>query len=297
MKIALIAAAAAGCGALSYIPAAIPTAASAYQAGAAADPQPSYAAIPPPPPAPPRTIEIFTPPPGPITDLCEDRISRPMQMRKMFLGGDGAANIAAARTMDEQVKTTWLACQDLYLANQRSAAQRAPVVVTPATMVTTAPASDAMIPMAEEPPPPPAPDPPAVVGEAPKPHRLTVAERKAIEDKRAAREAERLKKKQDREAQQHAAEVEAQRATDAFCGEIPKRSAWDGIYIGLERIFKDNANDPDSVEFLRCSEASGRPMPSCWVLTCDVRAKNMFGAKILRTLRFSKSSRGWSARD
>jgi hypothetical protein len=109
------------------------------------------------------------------------------------------------------------------------------------------------------------PDPPAAASPAPA-KKLTARERKA-------------------------ADVEAGRLADeAFCGPRPEK-AWDS-YIEAEDAFKKIANDPGSVDFTACADAVRKPMPLCWSVLCDVRAKNMFGALILRRVGFSASAAG-----
>ena len=78
-----------------------------------------------------------------------------------------------------------------------------------------------------------------------------------------------------------------------YCGPRPERSAWDDIYQGVERYFNEIANNPDSVAFAECAGVIRTGPPTCWVTACNVRAKNGFGAKMLKTITFAKSSRGW----
>lgn len=80
---------------------------------------------------------------------------------------------------------------------------------------------------------------------------------------------------------------------DPACGPLPKPSAWDGIPRGLKRYFERRANDPDSVEFVGCTDVAKNDPPRCWMVTCDVRAKNAFGAKILRRFVFRKNATDW----
>lgn len=82
-------------------------------------------------------------------------------------------------------------------------------------------------------------------------------------------------------------------AVAARCGERPQcGGGWDGECIGLESAIKRTAHDPDSIDVENCTEAQ-LTEKACWVTTCDVRGKNMMGAKILKRQRFSKSRLGW----
>jgi hypothetical protein len=130
-----------------------------------------------------------------------------------------------------------------------------------------------------ESPPDPAPPSP------PKPRRMTAAERQRAEMRRAARD------QRERELASQAAE-----AAGKFCGPAPERSKWDGIYFGLARAYKTIAHDPGSIEFVSCSDATLRPPPVCWAFSCDVRGKNMLGAKVLSEVRFKRTAEGWFTR-
>lgn len=295
----VVLAGASGCAALPYLPMAAST---TYQTVAPA-PQPIYVATPQPIYAPPARppIEIFTPPPGPVTDLCSDRLAGQMQMRKMFLDAQGDTNQAAAQTMNDQIRSGWLDCQAAYDARQRAAAMTATAAATappPSPPTTLIPAVVTTTTVSDDPAPVPGLDEATAVVEPdvieePKPRKLTAAERKAADDKRAAREAERLKKKQEREAREQEAAETAQRVAREYCGPKPQRRAWNGIYQGLEDFFKSWANDPDSIDFEACTDAEERNPTACWVTICKVRGKNGFGGKILNVLIFGKSSRGW----
>lgn len=131
----------------------------------------------------------------------------------------------------------------------------------------------------------PAPPPPRKISAAEK--EASAARRKAREERAAATKAEKAEK--DRQLQ----EV-AERADARFCGEEPKKRAWSGIYAGLEDAVKGAAHDPDSVEFVACTDIEKKRMMACWVTTCRIRAKNAFGAKVLATKLFSKTHLGWS---
>jgi len=281
-------------------------------------------------PAPPAAQpELFDPPPGPITDFCESELQERLATRNALIAR-GAMHPYIADA-DRKVRRTWEVCQKQYLtalemrgkagapaesaaapppqADQRvaEAAQReegSPQQVDPAP-----PAAEGA---ADQPPPslPPSDtDDPAAADQpttapAPPPVKLTPAQRKAAAEREAQRKAaaaereekrkaDRAAKKAEKEERGRQAKAAAEELVKAYCGPEPERSAWDGTYEGVERYFKKIANDPDSVDFAGCTPMILKGPPKCWVTACNVRAKNGFGAKILRTLIFSKSSRGW----
>lgn len=102
----------------------------------------------------------------------------------------------------------------------------------------------------------------------------------------AAKRAARLEKQREIEA------VIA-KTSESFCGTAPERSAWDGIYAGLKRGVKSEAHDPDSIEFVGCTDLLRKNPPACWVTACRFRGKNAFGAMILQTEAFGKNKNGW----
>lgn len=119
--------------------------------------------------------------------------------------------------------------------------------------------------------------------------KLSAAERQAIADKKSAREAQRAAAKKESEARTVAAARATAEARTAYCGDSPKSG-----YRDLIRFYRDQANDPDSVEFAECSGVLERPMPTCWVVTCKIRESNAFGAKMITPHFFKKSDRdGW----
>lgn len=78
-----------------------------------------------------------------------------------------------------------------------------------------------------------------------------------------------------------------------LCGPAPEGcgAGWDGACPGSQSAFKRIAHDPGSVDVENCSQ----PVFSdkhCWVSTCEVKAKNAFGAKIRSVHRFSFSVLG-----
>lgn len=143
-----------------------------------------------------------------------------------------------------------------------------------------------------EPPPDPGPAPQPAPAPPPKPRKLTAEERRRAAERKAAREQHQREEEQ-REHDMAAAAVEA---SAKFCGPAPERSKWDGIYVGLARAYKTIANDPDSIEFVSCTDADLREAPTCWAFSCDVRGKNAFGAKILREVKFRRAAGNWYLR-
>ena len=136
-----------------------------------------------------------------------------------------------------------------------------------------------------------APEPHEVVKA--EPHRLTAAERKSIAEKKAVRETKRAEQKAKKEAESKALDQIVEKTTAEYCGDPPVRSAWDGTYSELKRLYKDDADDPDSVDFVGCTEPEKRGPPLCWLIVCRLRENNRFGAKILLTKAFQKNTRGW----
>jgi hypothetical protein len=141
---------------------------------------------------------------------------------------------------------------------------------------------------AAEPQADPAPDS-VTVTIYPPPKKPTEADRKAAAARKLARETKRA----EQEAKKQEVAALVQRVSDEFCGPAPERRAWNGIYRGLEDAFKEVANDPDSVDFSECTDLIRKGPPTCWVTACRVRAKNGFGARILKTIVFGKSHLGW----
>jgi len=96
-----------------------------------------------------------------------------------------------------------------------------------------------------------------------------------------------IKPKAERERKQQ----QLREAYASLCGPKPGVSAWDGEVVGIERALKRVAHDPDSIDVENCTEPT-LSEKHCWVTTCDVRGKNMFGGKILQRKRFSISKLG-----
>lgn len=63
-------------------------------------------------------------------------------------------------------------------------------------------------------------------------------------------------------------------------GEKPTRSSWDGSYIEIKNYLKNNMHDPSSLDFVGCTEPfEGTNIG--WLVACQYRGKNAFGALIL----------------
>lgn len=109
--------------------------------------------------------------------------------------------------------------------------------------------------------------------------RKAIAPQVTAERKRLEREETQRKAKADKEA-----------AYAALCGDKPGLSAWDGEVIGLESQLRESANDPDSIDVEKCTDPQ-LTTDNCWVVTCNVRGKNGFGALILlrKTYYYSKA--------
>jgi hypothetical protein len=174
----------------------------------------------------------------------------------------------------EFVRGAFLADVRFCLMNYRAALARQPAAPAPEQQPITVVAALAKDERAPEPPPL---------------RRPTRAEMEAARARRAEREAKRI----EREAKDRELAAAVAKASEAFCGPAPERRAWNGIYMGLERAFKEIANDPDSIDFVSCTELAKKNPPACWITACDVRGKNIFGAKILRSMAFSKNHLGW----
>lgn len=72
------------------------------------------------------------------------------------------------------------------------------------------------------------------------------------------------------------------------CGNAPKHSEWDNGNFEAERLTKRSAHDPDSIDVENCTPpklTSGK----CWVYTCEVRGKNVFGAMVLNRRTFQEN--------
>lgn len=79
----------------------------------------------------------------------------------------------------------------------------------------------------------------------------------------------------------------------ALCGEKPVCGGWDGECVGIELAMQQVAHDPDSIDVENCSEPK-MTKEHCWVTSCNIRGRNMFGAMILDRKTFSMSLVGIS---
>jgi len=71
------------------------------------------------------------------------------------------------------------------------------------------------------------------------------------------------------------------------CGDAPTVGGWDGELIGAERVMRSTAHDPDSIDVENCSApALAVSRNHCWLSTCDVLGRNMFGAMIRNRVQF-----------
>lgn len=116
--------------------------------------------------------------------------------------------------------------------------------------------------------------------------RSTLEQLKKAIAPRVTSEKQRL----EREAAQRKAQADKEAVYAAVCGEKPLVSSWDGEVVGLESSLRESANDPDSIDVEKCTDPKLTPT-NCWVVTCNVRGKNGFGALILlrKTYYYSKS--------
>jgi hypothetical protein len=98
------------------------------------------------------------------------------------------------------------------------------------------------------------------------------------------------RQKIEREEKKRKDEEEKQKAYAAVCGEKPAISPWDGEVIGLESTLKETANDPDSIDVEKCTDPV-LTEKACWLVSCNVRGKNGFGALILlrKSYAYSKA--------
>lgn len=72
-------------------------------------------------------------------------------------------------------------------------------------------------------------------------------------------------------------------------GNTPQQSPWDGSYPEVKAYLKSTAHDPDSIEFVGCTEVFKND--AGWVIGCEYRGSNAFGAKIL-TANWFRIQRG-----
>lgn len=89
-----------------------------------------------------------------------------------------------------------------------------------------------------------------------------------------------------KEVQEEIAKREAKNKTRiAKFGQPPEQSAWDGSYYPVERYLKSIANDPKSIDISSCTQVY--TTESGWLVGCDYRGKNAFGALIRQSNWFT----------
>lgn len=71
----------------------------------------------------------------------------------------------------------------------------------------------------------------------------------------------------------------------ALFGEKPTQSAWDGSYLAVNRYLKQIAHDPDSIDIINCTDVYFTD--DGWLVGCDYRGKNAFGATIKQSNWFT----------
>jgi hypothetical protein len=89
---------------------------------------------------------------------------------------------------------------------------------------------------------------------------------------------------------QEAAAVPA--AYERTCGPSPTVDPAHGDVAGLKAFIQRRAHDPDSIEVMNCTKPAWST-DSCWIFRCNVRGKNAFGAKVLRTEEYSRTAAGF----
>jgi len=98
----------------------------------------------------------------------------------------------------------------------------------------------------------------------------TAPEREALAERERKAAQAIAKAAADREA--------ADKATIARIGNAPVAYAWDGSYGEVERYLERVANDPDSIDIEGCSKSV--ESKKGWIVRCEYRGKNAFGALI-----------------
>jgi hypothetical protein len=103
--------------------------------------------------------------------------------------------------------------------------------------------------------------------------------------------AEARVRKNRRKADRQRKQVAEAQALRAVCGaEPPRRSDWDGSYVGVERLIKQSAHDPSSIDVEGCTVAV--LTKSCWETHCKYRGNNAFGAKVVNAGTFYLGANG-----
>ncbi len=104
-----------------------------------------------------------------------------------------------------------------------------------------------------------------------------------VDDDPDARKAEAIEA--EKKAKADAAEQAALAAEEMVRGRKPKESEWDGITPEANTYLKNNLNDYGSMELVNCSPVAPYGTDA-WAQRVRIRAKNGFGAKILRDVYF-----------
>jgi len=68
-------------------------------------------------------------------------------------------------------------------------------------------------------------------------------------------------------------------------GEKPTKNAWDGSYLPVKLYLKQIAHDPDSIDIIGCTDVY--EADDGWLVGCDYRGKNLFGALIKQSNWFT----------
>ena len=69
------------------------------------------------------------------------------------------------------------------------------------------------------------------------------------------------------------------------CGPAPRKSPWDNSIPVIKNFVKTLANDPDSIEFIGCSDPL-LEKKNCYKTVCAFRGKNIFGGTVLNAKTF-----------
>lgn len=105
---------------------------------------------------------------------------------------------------------------------------------------------------------------------------------------RALRRRVQAARRRNHRAAERLSRSRAERAAQALlCGSAPLVSAWDGELIGAERFVGQGAHDPDSIDVEQCTVPSlAVDTDHCWLSTCVVRGRNLFGAMTRSRMQF-----------
>lgn len=102
------------------------------------------------------------------------------------------------------------------------------------------------------------------------------------------KEAQQLLKQMQEKSEKIKSEDAKARAEEAILGPKPEGSAWNGTVAPVDRYLKRTLNDYDSSEYVEWSQViksewKGKP---AWAVKLKLRAKNAFGAKIIKDVIF-----------